>query len=293
MYFLSSVLKLIYPEASVVGASQGNHWRHGDYGDTDYFGRQHGYYHHRDDDDHDHDDHDDDHDDDDDDDDDDRDDRDRNKTVLIGASGGGNSRRVMWHGSSSYPGYRHYSRRPSHRPPVPPRSYMSKRGLITPSPPVRPVQLHNKERARDPRYRQGLQELRDLIDVGKFTSDNIVTAARKIYNLILLFALICFVLTVQARPHHVSKKSYHGASAVRKGAKIPVEFKSVARKSVLWSGASSYPGYRDNRRRRHRGENVKAPSVKPIEPITVQLHNKERANDARYREGLQELASLM
>ncbi|KAL5961712.1 hypothetical protein TSMEX_010563, partial [Taenia solium] len=110
-----------------------------------------------------------------------------------------------------------------------------------------------------------------------------------IHNLILLFALTFFVLTVQARPHHVSRRPYHDVSAVEKRAKIPVEFKSVSRKSVLWSGAASYPGYRDSRRRGH----VKGSSKKPIEPITVKLRNKERANDARYREGLQELASLM
>ncbi|KAL5106815.1 hypothetical protein TcWFU_004874 [Taenia crassiceps] len=119
-----------------------------------------------------------------------------------------------------------------------------------------------------------------------------------IYNLILLFTLLCFFLAAQARPHHnhsgVHTKSIHPKLAV----------KSASRRSVIWSGAASYPGYRDSRKRKHDKEHSKALSKtyakyavesaqKPMESINFQLHNKERANDKRYREGLQELADLM
>ncbi|VDM32113.1 unnamed protein product [Hydatigera taeniaeformis] len=281
------LLFLIAFVSAVFARHPGHHWRHGDEDDDDYYGRRHGYSHHRE---HDHDD--DDEDDDDERDEDDSDDREKNRTQLITASGGGHSRRVMWSGSSSYPGYKRYHRRPLYRPAVPPRTYLSRRGLITPSPPVRPVALHNKERAKDLRYRQGLQELRDLIRNSVFVRLAIESVAIVLNRLHSTLHRHRFnhVLGVVKAPHR------DGLAAVEK--------KSAARRSVIWSGANSYPGFRDSRRRRHErvhrqdlseayAKYTAQSAKKPKEPIRVKLYNKERANDQRYREGLQELASLM
>ncbi|KAH9278183.1 hypothetical protein ECG_09279 [Echinococcus granulosus] len=148
---ICKLLLLVVLVSTAFAHHSGYRWRHDDDDDDD---RDHH---------HDHDDHDDDDYDDFDDDHDDKDDRDKSRTVLIGAAGENRSRKVMWSGRSSYPGYRHPQRESARRPAVPPRTYLSRRGVITPSPRVRPVALHNKQRASDPRYREGLQELRDLM----------------------------------------------------------------------------------------------------------------------------------
>ncbi|CDI97122.1 expressed conserved protein [Echinococcus multilocularis] len=129
-----------------------------------------------------------------------------------------------------------------------------------------------------------------------------------IHNLLLLFALICFVLTIQARTNRrhskdgagVYTKSHQYDVKVRKHAKSPIEVKSATRRSVIWSGAASYPGYKDSRNRKHtKGPSemhkmyASKPDKKTHSQITIPLHNKQRANDPRYREGLQELADLM
>nr|CDS23379.1 expressed conserved protein [Echinococcus granulosus] len=114
---ICKLLLLVVLVSTAFAHHSGYRWRHDDDDDDD---RDHH---------HDHDDHDDDDYDDFDDDHDDKADRDKSRTVLIGAAGENRSRKVMWSGRSSYPGYRHPQRESARRPAVPPRTYLSRRDL--------------------------------------------------------------------------------------------------------------------------------------------------------------------
>ncbi|KAM7534060.1 hypothetical protein Aperf_G00000115817 [Anoplocephala perfoliata] len=105
--------------------------------------------------------------------------------LIPARSNYGSRRTVLWTGPSSYSGYRRYTVQkkptPPPRPAYPPRvvsrqtytpnqSYQSRYYQYYQRPyessrqqPSRTVPLHNKDRRDDPRYRQGLQELADLM----------------------------------------------------------------------------------------------------------------------------------
>lgn len=106
----------------------------------------------------------DDDDDEDDDDDDDDDDHGYHPMVIKRAAYRPSSRTVTWKGPSSYQGYdKTAAGRKSKAPQVPPRTYQQ--GTQSTRKSGRPVKvpLHNKARANDPTYQQGLDELAELM----------------------------------------------------------------------------------------------------------------------------------
>ncbi|KAM7534696.1 hypothetical protein Aperf_G00000115825 [Anoplocephala perfoliata] len=76
-------------------------------------------------------------------------------------------------------------------------------------------------------------------------------------------------------------------------------FSTTGRRRVIWSGgASSYPGQPRRYRQNIQPRQVSSTYARPSTPrqrsqITIPLHNKKRAKDTKYREGLQDLADLM